>query len=117
MRVVCAWLVVLARVANGACCPACRVPPTRPPPPAPLGLAPARSDGAIASVAQCEGLEELVLAVCNAVTIRGLGVLSRLHRLRRLDLSYTPLEVGGAGGAPCCNVCVCGGWWGRWGIL
>ncbi|KAI3435021.1 hypothetical protein D9Q98_003073 [Chlorella vulgaris] len=50
------------------------------------------SDGAIASVARCHRLEHLVLAVCNAVTVQGLGALSSLQNLRRLDLSYTPLQ-------------------------
>lgn len=65
-------------------------PPTRPYPPA-------RSDAAIEALAACSALQELVLAVCSSVTRGGLAALARLARLRSLDLSYTPLEVGGAG--------------------
>ncbi|PSC67443.1 F-box LRR-repeat 15 [Micractinium conductrix] len=49
-------------------------------------------DAAIGAMARCISLQELVLAACDSLSIGGLGALRQLTTLRRLDLSYTPLE-------------------------
>eukprot|EP00887_Chlorella_sp_A99_P003399 scaffold7.g3399.t1 len=49
-------------------------------------------DEALAALAHCSALEELVLAVCNSLSAPGLAALAPLANLIKLDLSYTPLE-------------------------